>query len=90
MQPATFMKNLLNAVLARFHASPLDMLIMVLLAIAILTLIKLQLDTQVGDDWEKFVAEHHCTANKFKDDKQLKSGWICDDGKEYYRWRQQL
>ena len=84
------MKRLLTIVFAYIHCKPWDVLIIVMFVIAILALLRQYSNTPVDDDWEHFVAEHHCTANKFKNDKSLKSGWICDDGKEYYRWRQQL
>lgn len=39
-------------------------------------------------DWEDFKATHHCQSVGVESGNN-RAGWRCDDGKVYYRWRQQ-
>lgn len=43
---------------------------------------------EADEDWETFKARHHCqSVGQAAGNNQ--GGWRCDDGKVYYRWRQQ-
>lgn len=64
-------------------------LISLIFFIAIAGLLRLQLRTQVDDNWDQFIVEHHCQVVKSKGGNNIQSIWLCDDGNEYYRWRQQ-
>ena len=58
-------------------------------AVVILKLSSLYWSVNVDDgNWEQFKAEHKCLLLTSKTGTQRLS-WQCDDGKVYYRWRQQ-
>jgi hypothetical protein len=63
--------------------------ILLIFFIAIAGLLRLQFRTQVDDNWDVFKVEHHCQVVKSKGGNNIQSSWLCDDGNEYYRWRQQ-
>ena len=63
--------------------------ILLIFFIAIAGLLRLQFRTQVDDNWDEFIVEHHCQVIKSKGGNNIQSSWLCDDGNEYYRWRQQ-
>ncbi len=60
----------------------------ILLLMALLLLIYQYHRTQIDADWETFKQEHECKIIKNRDGNSRHTGWICNDGKEYYRWRQ--
>ncbi len=41
-----------------------------------------------GEDWDAYVRDHHCKTRGGMDGSN-RAGWLCDDGKVHYRWRQQ-
>jgi hypothetical protein len=41
-----------------------------------------------GEDWDAFVRDRHCQTVGGADGSN-RAGWRCDDGRIYYRWRQQ-
>lgn len=84
------MNTLLRKILAYIRHKPLDIGLGLLFAVAIVALVMQHLETQTDDDWAQFVSTHHCVATKFKDNAGPQTAWVCDDGKRYYRWRQQL
>lgn len=43
---------------------------------------------QADDDWNLYVAEHHCVSVG-RQAGNNQGGWRCDDGEVHYRWRQQ-
>jgi hypothetical protein len=68
---------------------PLDFSIMILFAIVVIKLSSLYFSVNVDDgNWEQFKSEHNCKFLTSKTGTQRLS-WECDDGKIYYRWRQQ-
>ena len=75
--------------IAYIRSNPIDFLIIVVFAIAILALIRLNMQTQIDDNWEQFQSQHNCKLIEAKGGNNIRTGWICDDGEEYYRWRQQ-
>ncbi|GAB6141740.1 hypothetical protein JCM14076_24690 [Methylosoma difficile] len=69
--------------------NPLHSLLFLSLAGAVIVL--LQLYSSLNDDdgaWEQFKIDHHCQLQTNQSGTQRHS-WLCDDGKLYYRWRQQ-
>ena len=75
--------------LAYIRSNLIEFLISVLFAVAILALLRLNMKTQIDDNWEQFKREHNCNLIESKGGNNIRTGWICDDGEEYYRWRQQ-
>jgi hypothetical protein len=68
---------------------PMDVLLMLLFAIVIIKLFSLYFSVNVDDgNWEQFKSEHSCKLLTTETGTQRLS-WECDDGKIYYRWRQQ-
>ena len=68
---------------------PYDALL--ILAFLIVTIILLRLYWNVNENdgqWERFRTEHDCQLRMSKTGTQ-RASWHCDDGKTYYRWRQQ-
>ncbi len=84
------MKNLLNSFFSVIRTYPRDISIFLVFLIAVLILLKLNLNTQVGDNWNDFIIEHNCKEIPKRDSNDRRRTWKCDDGKEYYRWRQQM
>jgi hypothetical protein len=71
------------------HQQPVDMLLMLVFAIVILKLSSLYFSVNADDGtWEQFKSEHSCKLLTTETGTQRLS-WECDDGKVYYRWRQQ-
>jgi hypothetical protein len=55
----------------------------------VIILISLYFRVYMDDEqWEKFKTEHHCELRMSKTGTQ-RASWSCDDGKTYFRWRQQ-
>jgi len=68
---------------------PFDFMLMLLFAIVIIKLSSLYFSVNVDDgNWEQFKSEHNCKLLTTETGTQRLS-WECDDGKIYYRWRQQ-
>lgn len=68
---------------------PLDILIFGSMGAALLTAFVFMASTPEGEaDWEAYVRDHHCQPQSALDGSN-RSGWLCDDGKVHYRWRQQ-
>jgi hypothetical protein len=66
-----------------------DILLFVILATVVIKLISLNFSVTVDDsEWNAFKTEHHCQLQKSAYGNQ-EASWLCDDGKVYYRWRQQ-
>jgi hypothetical protein len=71
------------------HEKPIDALI--ILGFMMLTVILTRLYFSMNPDdavWEQFKIEHDCKLRMTKTGNQ-RASWTCDDGKTYYRWRQQ-
>lgn len=68
---------------------PRDLLLMLVLAIILGKLSSLYFSVNVDDgNWAQFKEEHHCVLLTSPTGTQRLS-WQCDDGKTYFRWRQQ-
>ncbi len=68
---------------------PLDMVLYLVFAIAIIKLYSLYFSVNVDDaNWGKFSIENNCNLQKTEYGIQ-KASWKCDDGKVYYRWMHQ-
>jgi hypothetical protein len=66
-----------------------DIVVFASLAVALAFVATLLLSVHESDeDWKEFSQEHRCVslADTVGSDR---AGWRCDDGKVYYRWRQQ-
>lgn len=68
---------------------PIDTLFILLLILLVIILSSLYLEVDYDDEhWEKFKAEHHCQLRTTKTGTP-RASWVCDNGKTYFRWRQQ-
>ena len=68
---------------------PFEIAVFGALGAALIAVIFLILSAPEGEaDWGAYVREHHCKAQSGMDGSN-RPGWICDDGKVHYRWRQQ-
>lgn len=68
---------------------PMDVLLMLLFAAVIIKLSSLYFSVNADDgNWEQFKSVHSCKLLTTETGTQRLS-WECDDGKIYYRWRQQ-
>jgi hypothetical protein len=66
-----------------------DILIFLILAAVVIKLISLNTSVTVDDDtWNEFKTAHNCQLQKSAYGNQ-EASWLCNDGKVYYRWRQQ-
>ncbi len=71
------------------HRKPMDVSLMLILAIVIIKLSSLYFSVNVDDgNWEQFKSEHNCKFLTTETGTQRLS-WECDDSEIYYRWRQQ-
>ncbi|HBA66713.1 MAG: hypothetical protein CVV06_18400 [Gammaproteobacteria bacterium HGW-Gammaproteobacteria-10] len=60
-----------------------------LFSLAIIKLIGAYLSSNIDDgEWEQFKIDHDCQPF-INDSGSQRLSWQCDDGKVYYRWRQQ-
>jgi hypothetical protein len=83
------LKQLARKTAQYIRKKPIDVLLMLLFAIVIIKLSSLYLSINVDDgNWEQFKSEHSCKLLMTATGTQRLS-WECDDGKIYYRWRQQ-
>ena len=76
--------------LAYIRLHPVECLVIMLFTVAILMLLRMHMKTQIDDNWDQFKIEHNCKLIEAKGGNNVRTGWVCDDGSEYYRWRQQL
>ncbi len=83
------MKHPLKALLSFIKTSPRDTIIILTFIIAIAVLFNLYWKTQIDDNWDQFIIEHHCQKILKEGSNNRRAGWACDDGETYYRWRQQ-
>jgi len=68
---------------------PVDVLLMLVFAIIIIKLSSLYFSVNADDgNWEQFKSEYGCKLLTTETGTQRLS-WECNDGKIYYRWRQQ-
>jgi len=80
--------QLFQTVWQMVRQKPLDIFLYLVVGGIVIKLLSLYFSVSVDDgNWEQFRLEHHCQiqVSSGKQD----SGWLCDDGKVYYRWRQQ-
>lgn len=79
----------LQTKLARFlHDKPFDVLAIAAFFLTTAVLIRLYTTLNEDENWEQFKTQHHCQLRTSKTGTQ-RASWACDDGKVYYRWRQQ-
>ncbi|MGR9086911.1 MAG: hypothetical protein ACU841_07545 [Gammaproteobacteria bacterium] len=68
---------------------PIDTLCILMFALLVVILSSLYFRVDFDDEhWEEFKARHHCQIRTTKFGTQ-RASWVCDDGKTYFRWRQQ-
>ena len=84
------MKPWLNSFFTFIRSKPKDILLLLIFTIAIAILLRLYWQTQIDDNWDQFIIEHHCKVITKESSNNHRTGWICDDGETYYRWRQQV
>lgn len=72
-----------------FRRKPFDLILLTMFVAVIIKLFSLYFSAGIDDgEWDAFKIQHNCKM-------QLKKRglphtiWECDDGKLYYRWRQQ-
>ena len=84
------MNTMLKKYLLSFRKNALPNLLATILLIAIITLY-IRYDNIQKDDtnWEQFKVAHDCKLHITQKGNLHSSNWLCNDGKEYYRWRQQ-
>lgn len=83
------LKQLSTKIMALTGRNVFDILVFLLLAMVVIKLISLNTGVTVDDDtWSDFKTEHNCQLQKSAYGNQ-EASWLCDDGKVYYRWRQQ-
>ena len=72
-----------------FRQKPIDVLLMLIFAVVLIKLANLYFSVNIDDgNWEQFKSEHNCKLLTTETGTQRMS-WECNDGKIYYRWRQQ-
>ena len=82
--------SVFNSIFEYIKTRQRDVVLILGFIIAIALLIYLYAQTQPDENWDQFIIEHKCKVIKTHVGGHQRSGWICDDGKEYYRWRQQV
>ncbi|MEO1879950.1 MAG: hypothetical protein ABGX40_08250 [Methylococcales bacterium] len=81
--------NAIKSIFRTLRNKPLDFVLYLLFALAIIKLYSLYFSVNVDDaNWESFRVEHHCKLQKNYYGTQ-ESSWKCDDGNVYYRWMHQ-
>jgi len=81
--------NMIKRTIQTIRNKPLDCVLYLIFAIAIIKLYSLYFSVNVDDaNWDKFSVEHHCKLQKNENGTQ-EANWKCDDGKVYYRWMHQ-
>ncbi len=72
-----------------FHEKPFDGFLILGFILVVIIMSRLYFSVNPDDAvWEQFKAEHDCKLRMTKTGTQ-RSSWSCNDGKTYYRWRQQ-
>ena len=84
------MKPWINSFFTFIQSKPKDVLLILIFTIAIAILIRLYSQTQIDDNWGQFIIEHQCKIVQKEGSNNHRTGWLCDDGETYYRWRQQV
>jgi hypothetical protein len=83
------LKQLGSKITQFIRQKPIDVLLILIFAIVVLKLSSLYFSVNVDDgNWEQFKSEHGCKLLTTETGTQRLS-WECNDGKIYYRWRQQ-
>lgn len=83
------LKQLFSSLGQYMEKQPIGTLLTLLFALLVIILISLYFRVYMDDEqWEKFKIEHHCELRMSKTGTQ-RASWACDDGKTYFRWRQQ-
>ena len=82
-------KQLTGKIGQYFHQKPFDALLTLGFIIVVLILGRLYFSVNADEViWEQFKVEHDCKLRVTKTGTQ-RSSWACNDGKTYFRWRQQ-
>jgi len=84
------MQQLLSALVSSIRTRPRDFTILLIFCIAIAILLRLHSETQLDDNWGQFIIDHHCQKIDNEGSNNHRTNWVCDDGEEYFRWRQQV
>lgn len=75
--------------LTLLHRNLTNVLIGIFFSVAVIKLLSLYLSVNTDDGrWEQFKTEHQCRL-LVNDRGSQRLSWQCDNGKIYYRWRQQ-
>lgn len=83
------LKKLERKTVQFIRRKPMDVLLMLIFAIATIKLSSLYFSVNADDgNWEQFKSEHNCKLLTTETGTHRLS-WECDDSKIYYRWRQQ-
>jgi len=83
------LKQLLSSAGQSMQEQPIGTLLTLLFALLVVILIGLYYRVYLDDEhWEQFKIEHRCELRITKTGTQ-RASWVCDDGKTYFRWRQQ-
>ena len=87
--PVMTLKQLVRKIAQFIRQKPIDVLVIALFTIVIIKLSSLYFSVNANDgNWERFKSEHSCKLLTTETGTRRLS-WECDDGKIYYRWRQQ-
>ncbi|MEQ1529643.1 MAG: hypothetical protein ABL925_10025 [Methylococcales bacterium] len=82
-------KHIVNHTINFIRLKPIDTGLYLLAALVLLKLGSLYFSVSVDDgNWNEFKDQHHCRLH-VNDSGNQQLSWYCDDGKTYYRWRQQ-
>ena len=83
------LQQLARKIAQRIAQKPFDAALIVVISAAFIKLSSLYFSVNADDgNWNQFKTEHHCQLRTNASGTQ-RSSWVCDDGKTYYRWRQQ-
>jgi hypothetical protein len=77
-----------SKIMSFLQNKPFEALAIAAFILITVILVRLYMTLNEDEDWEKFKVLHHCQLRMSKTGIQ-RASWICDDGKTYYRWRQQ-
>jgi len=82
-------KEIATQIKGFINRKPIDALYFLGFVLVTLILVRLYFSMNPDDaKWEQFKAEHDCQLRMSKTGTQ-RASWSCNDGKTYYRWRQQ-
>ena len=83
------LKQLRSTIGQFLQEKPIDALFILFLILLVIIMSSLYFRVDFDDEhWEQFKAEHHCQLRTTKTGTQ-RASWACDNGKTYFRWRQQ-